>query len=565
MKSKKTLIIAIVAIIVALGGTFAGLWFFTNVFDFLKPANDAFVDQAEKVLNLEGVKFENYSSVLEEYKEISDKPTKAKLNLSANLDLEDLEDEIEEAINKSKLSLELNSDAKSKKLQTKVGLYADNSEVLTLDVVANDDKLGIGSKDLYDKYLTVTMDDIIELLEDAGEKETAEMLEKLMSSSSNANIDMYELLYISEDDLKHFDETYRDCFKNLIPKDCYKTESGVEVKVDGKNTKTKAYYLTLTGKDLYTFISDFAKLIQNDKVVTKIVTEKANLILEAASQEKVSEKDVDELIDKLVEELLSNLKTMKEDDDTAVQIVIYSTKLNPVRIEFNIVEDDDTETLISAEFAKEKNIFKIYNGKDVIGSLVNKYSKNSKEEKVGSFELKISGETLGKLNYDLLLKDNETKIKADLEVTEEDLKASVDFSSKGNLNKEAVNYDGSFKLEFEGQSVEVKIDGSMEYGNVSIPELTKSNSVNVLDLSEKELQEELMKILEKASKVLPEKLELLGLDIDADDILPSNNSTTTPAEQTKTNTTTTNTTTNSTNTADKNTTATNTTNKNTIN
>lgn len=539
MKSKKTLIIAIVAIIVALGGTFAGLWFFTNVFDFLKPANDAFVDQAEKVLNLEGVKFENYSSVLEEYKEMSDKSTKATLNLSANLDLDDLEDDVEEVINKSKLSLELNSDAKNKKFQTKVGLYADTSEVLTLDVVANGDKLGIGSKDLYDKYLTVTMDDIIELLEDAGEKEAAEMLEKLMSSSSSANIDMYELLYISEDDLKHFDETYRDCFKNLIPKDCYKTESGVEVKVDGKNTKTTAYYLTLTGKDLYKFISDFAKLIQDDEVITKILTEKANLILEAASQEKVSEKDVDALIDELVEELLSNLENMKEDEDTAVQIVIYSTKLKPVRIEFNMVEDDDAETLISAEFAKEKNIFKLYNGKDVIGSLVNKYSKNSKEEKVGSFELEVSGETLGKLNYDLLLKDNEMKIKADLEVEEAELKASIDFSSKGNLNKEAVNYDGSFKFEFEGQSIEVKMDGSMEYGNVSIPELTKSNSVNVLDLSEKELQEELMKILEKASKVLPERLELLGFDIDADDIFPSNK---TPNVQTKPNTTTTNTT-----------------------
>lgn len=527
MKSKKTLIIVIAAIIVALGGTFAGLWFFTNVFDFLKPANSAFVEQAEKILNLEGVKFENYSSVLEEYKELSDKSTKATLNLSAKLDLEDLEDEVEEILNKSKLSLELNSDTQNKKMQTKVGLYADNSEVLTLDVVANGDKLGIGSKDLYDKYLTVTLDDIIDLLEEAGEDEVAETLEKLMSSSSSSNIDMYELLYISEDDLKHFDETYRNCFKNLIPKDCYTTKSGVEVKVDGKNTKTTAYYLTLTGKDLYAFISDFAKLIQDDEVITKILTEKANLILEAASQEKVSEKDVDTLINKFVEELLSNLENIEDNEDTAVQIVIYSTKLKPVRIEFNIVEDDDAETLISAEFAKEKNVFKLYEDKDVIASLVNKYSKNSEEEKVGSFELNVEGQSLCKLNYDLLLKDNETKIKIDFEVEKENIEASINFSSKGNLNNEAVNFDGSFKLDFDDQSLEIKIDGSMEYGDVSVPELTKSNSVNVLDLSEKELQEELMKILEKASKVLPARLKLLGFDIDAEDILPSSKVTTT--------------------------------------
>ena len=59
MKSKKGLIalIAILLILIISGGVFAILWFFTGVFNFLKPTNDVFANQLEKAFNLEGAKF----------------------------------------------------------------------------------------------------------------------------------------------------------------------------------------------------------------------------------------------------------------------------------------------------------------------------------------------------------------------------------------------------------------------------------------------------------------------------------------------------------------------------
>ena len=44
------------------------------------------------------------------------------------------------------------------------------------------------------------------------------------------------------------------------------------------------------------------------------------------------------------------------------------------------------------------------------------------------------------------------------------------------------------------------------------------------------MQEVLMDILEKASEVLPERLKLIGVDIDKEDILPS---TVTPKQETE--------------------------------
>ena len=64
----------------------------------------------------------------------------------------------------------------------------------------------------------------------------------------------------------------------------------------------------------------------------------------------------------------------------------------------------------------------------------------------------------------------------------------------------------------------------MEYGDVSIPELTSSNSINILKLSESELNEEMSKIAQKAAEVLPERLKLLGIDINSSDILKNTTS-----------------------------------------
>lgn len=523
MKAQK-IIIAVIVILVVLGGTFAGLWFFTGIFDFLKPANDVFSSQLEKALNLEGAKFSNYSNILKEYKEISDKSYKSKFNMTANVKISELDKEVQDIINKSKLTIESNADIKNKKTQNKIGLYSNNSEVLSLDLVTNDTKLGIGNKDLYDKYLSVSLEDLTNFIGEYSSDIDDEDLEKILDSFSGSNINMYDLLYISDEDLKHFDETYRDCLTKLISKDCFTTEKKVEVDVADDTVKTTAYYLTLTGEDTYNFISELAKLIKDDSVLAKIITEKANLILEASSEEKLSEDDVKKLISKTLDELLQEAEELKDEKDSAIQIAIYSNKSKPVRIELNIIEDvdnlDEKETVFSIEYAKSKNIYTIYqNGKAYV-TIVDEYTKNSDEEKIGKFTVKASGISVGTLDYEIVTKNNENKLNLSLNVPLAEISGKIEFSSKGNYKKEPVTFEGLMSFTYKEDSATVNFDGSVEYGDVSIPDLTSSNSVDFLKLSETEMQNELMKILTKASEILPARLKLIGIDIKSEDILP---------------------------------------------
>lgn len=534
MTKSKKIIIAIVAILVVLGGTFAGLWFFTDVFNFLKPANEVFSNQVEKALNVEGAKFSDYSDFLKDYKEISGKPYTLKMNLSANLNIKDVDKDVKDIINKSKITLEQNADVSNKKIQNKIGLYSDNSEILTLDLITTDKQVAVGCKDLYNKYLSVSFEDILELAKKEAGANSKE-LEQAFNSLSNVEIDPYELLYISDEDLKHFDDTYRNCLETSISKDCYSSKNGVEVEVDGEDVKTNAYYLTMTGKDVYEFLDNLTKKVKDDEVIVKIATEKANLILEAASQDKISEDDVKEALNDFIDEFMSEMEDIKDADDSAVQIAIYSKGSNPVKIEVKSLEnadDEEGETLLSVEYGKDKTTYSIYNEGKSVATIINEFSKNSKEEKVGKIKVKASGIELGSLDYEIVSKDSESKLKLDLSVPMADITGSVDISSKGNYKKEEVTFDGKVAFEYDGQGAEINFDGSMEYGKADVPELNSSNSVDILKLKEDEQQKVLTDILEKAAEVLPKRLKLIGIDIDSKDIMPSNTNTT-PATTTE--------------------------------
>lgn len=544
MKSKK-IIIAIIAVLVVLGGTFAGLWFFTGVFNFLKPANTVFSNQMEKALDLEGAKFSDYSKFLEEYKEISSKPYKSNLTMSANVNIPDLDSDVQKIINKSKITLETNADINNNKSQNKIGLYSDNSEVLTLDLVQNENVIGIGCKDLHDKYLTVSSEDLIKYLKENSSSLDLDLdsdeLETMLNSLTSSNLDPYKLMYISEEDLKHFDDTYRNCLTTLISKDCYSTEKKVEVEVDGKDVSTTAYYLTLTGKDAYEFVSKLSDLVKDDSVLTKIITEKANLILEASSQEKISESDVKKFISTFIDQMMDGLDDIKDKDTSALQIAVYSKDSTPVRLDISSLKDvkksDKKQTLFSIEYGKSKDIYTIYNNGTALAQIENEYSKNSKEEKQGTLTVKYSGLSIGTLKYELINKEDERKMAFELNISSsalslsslssKDITASMEFNAKGNPKKEAVKVDGNMSFNYGKYSADVKFDGSIEYGEASIPELTSSNSINVLKLSNTELKTELSTILEKASKILPNRLKLIGIDVKADDIYPQQKETTT--------------------------------------
>lgn len=530
-------IVIVLAVLAAIGGTIAFLWFKTDLFNRFKPSDKVFADQIKEAFDLKDVKFTEYSDTLNKYKNLSDKSMKTKLNVTANLNISQLDKEVQNTINKSKLTIEANTDAKNKNMQSKIGLYSNNSEVLTVDMVKNGNKLGVGCKDIYDKYLIVSTDDLIEYLKKDGSIDATE-LDAVSKVLSGDGINVYDLLYISEDDLKHFDDTYSvDKILDLISKDCYsKDNKKQEVEVDGETVKALGSYLTLTGADAYKLAEDLVNKIKDDSVISKIMTEKANMVLEYAGQDKISENDMKEILNDSFDQLLKEMSSIKDENEAAVQIAIYSKNNKPVRIEFNALKDvddkDDKETLLSIEYADKKDIYTVYNNGKAYITVENEYEKKDKNEYKGKLTAKASGVSVGTLDYEIIIKDDESKIYLDLSVPMANLSGKVDITSKGNINNEAVTLNGLVSFKYGRESAEVKFDGSVEVTDVTIPELNTSNSLNILSLTDAESAAEAEKILKKASEVLPARLKLLGINIDANSIYTPTATTTDDADNT---------------------------------
>lgn len=528
MKAKKIIIpiIIVLVILTALGGTFAFLWFKTDLFNKFKPSKDVFANQLKVAVDANKIDLTEYSEVLDNYKFLSDKSVKSSFNITANINSSNLDKDVQNTINKSKISIESQNDVKHNNMQSKIGLYStNNSEVLTVDMVKNGKTIGIGCKDIYDKYLALTTEDFIDYLKE--EENMSENDLKILSKTLSGNsLNIYDLLYISKDDINHFDEEYSvDKMLELISKDCFsKDNKKTEVEVDGETVKVSGSYLTLNGPDAYSFLEDIINKYKNDSVLSRIITEKANIVLDYYGKDKMTESDVKKLLNDSLDEFLEGMESLKDEEDSAIQIAIYSKNNKPQRIDFNTIKDiddlDDKETIMSIEYADQKTICTMYNDDGEANmKITNEYEKKEKNEYKGKLTIDNNGSTELTLDYEIVIKDSESKIYLNFNIPYIDVKGKVDITTKGNIKNEAVKVNGLISIKFGEESGEVKFDGTIECTeDLNIPELTSSNSLNVLKLSKDESDAESDKILKKASEVLPDRLKLIGVNIDASSI-----------------------------------------------
>ena len=518
---KKKIIIAIVSIILVVGllvGGGALLWFKTGVLDFMKPAQTVWNKQVEKALGLEDVKFADYSKVLDELKEIKDKSSKSKFDITANVKSSELDSDTEKLINNSKITIETSNDIANNKTQNKIGLYGNDSEVLTLDVVTNGTTAGIGCSDLYDKYITVSTDDMIDYIKKnasksfkSSDRQSLEILSNVLENSSK--LDVYDLLYISDKDLKHFDKTYRKALETMIPKKCYSKKSGVTVSVDGKDEKTNAYYLTMNGEDAYDFAKNLTDTIKDDDVLADVLSQKINLIIESSGLSKQLEKSagiskvnkgqVSLVLNMACEKLMEELEGIKEYDEQGIKIAVYTKGSNLAKIEFIVFDEKEETTIATAEYAKSKNIYTIYSGKnEPVLSITDEYSKKSSKESSGKLTIKAQNKEVATVDYEFVNKKDESKIMLSANITDYDAKFVLDVSSKGNYKKEPVSIDGKVSFKYEEESAEIKFNGTTEFTDVSVPTLNSSNSFNILKATDTQRNTELNKISDKAAKIL---------------------------------------------------------------
>lgn len=358
---KKAIIIIVSVLVVALG-TCTCLYFFTDTFNFLKPASTNFSNQAKKLLGTDkDNKYSNYEEFLKRFK-LTEKSYIGNANISMNVSLPSsvVDSSTQKLINSSTVKYSGSYDASSKAMSNNIGLYKDNKELLTLKLLQKDQTMSIGCSDLYDKTLNFDTSKYEEFCKNNNitvDDETKNMLNSLKDNNS-ADL-LYDLFYLSEADYNSLNKTYGNLLVDLVNKDNYSTKKNQKVSVNGDDIKTTAYSLTLSGEDAYTLINKFIDIVKKDETTKKVIIDKYNVLkkyngvlyssyTETSSLAKSS--DLEELsdlttddIDKYLDELANNLEKNKDSFtklDECLKFTIYSNKKNePVKFEISVLKD----------------------------------------------------------------------------------------------------------------------------------------------------------------------------------------------------------------------------------
>lgn len=407
----KKAIIIIVSVLVILAGVFSCLFFFTDTFNFLKPASNNFSKQAKILLGTdEEPKYSEYEEFLNKLKSNSSNSAELNMNMNLNLPSDVIDYSTQKLINSSNLKFKGSYDSNSKAMLNDVGLYKDDKEVLTLSLLTKDTAVSVGCKDLYDKYVTIDLSKYESFCKannievDEETKKSIEALSKLKNVDTNKLA--YDLFYISEEDFKSLNKNYSNILVDLIDKENYTTKKNQKVSVGDEDIKTTAYSLTMDGKDAIDFTNKLIDKIKNDSATKKLIIEKYNIIKEynstfanLASNDdsttysskttelpELTESTIDEFLSKLVEQL-EDMKDSFEENDKSIRLTIYSNKKSqPVKFEMSILDDkdDDEGSVIFTEDVEDgKNTYTIdieninkLSGKDSSESSSYRTSKN---------------------------------------------------------------------------------------------------------------------------------------------------------------------------------------------
>ena len=383
----KKAIIIIISALVVLGGVFAGLWFFTDILNFLKPANENFCVQLDKVLGTEkNLSYSEYESKISKLKIDGSYSTDFNVSMNVNVPSSVLSYSDQKLINSSSLNLKTDYDADTKATAIAVALSNNSREVIKAQAILDGVKLSINSEDLYDKYLTFDLDKYESFCKENGiqvdsdTKEAIATLSKLNQIDSNTLA--YDLLHVSEDDYKELQKTYDDLPKQLIDKKKFKTQKNQKITVGDKDdVKTTAYSVVLTGEDAYNMTKKLIGMAKDDDTLKKVIVEKYDILkdyiasyeevlsstsssnsLATSSMPDVTKDDIDDLLDELLDELEYSEDDFK-DMDGAVKITIYSDKKNnPVKLEIELLEDEDDKEgtiIFTKEMEKGKDTYTI--------------------------------------------------------------------------------------------------------------------------------------------------------------------------------------------------------------
>lgn len=340
-KKGRKIVLAFIILFILLIGTCAAYWYYTtymvenykvSFFEYLSQTN------IDNVLDTD-----LYYTVLEKMdKQSYETDTTASFTTT-------MDNDFFNTVDASKFEFLLKTQYDETNSYFEATINYSSNEILNVSLVSTDESIGIGSSQVYDKYIATRKSEYSESVEKftGDEPETSiEEIEGTIGKLVDNKIDL-DSDYISEKSSEYFAE-----ITNLLPEENFTKTENIVVTINSENINAVAYTLSLD-ETQYTEVLNtlLNKLSTDTELLEKIVTETESEDDEEIDVETEENTTINSLTDVQVEysageeeEFETSVYVVGEDGDTALDVASEETETT-TETEESVQETTAEETI----------------------------------------------------------------------------------------------------------------------------------------------------------------------------------------------------------------------------
>lgn len=495
-KSTKIVIILLIIIVLIIGALAAGVgaMIFTGKIALTEKQKLA------KGINDIKARFSSYSTqeetLFQDYERMYTTPFESQTVITGKINELDMEgidasqgaseifNEIKEIVADTKITNDVQADLKNNIIVENLKLeMGDVVEEISLDFEYNENTIALRAKELNEKYLALTKNDIESNSQYAELLESFDAVKQLCKKQDVSNLEL------TEEEIIHFQEYYKGVVTKYLTEDMI-TTTGTTITVDGQVEKCSAVSVTFAKQQMQQIVGEYLKLFESDTTGKKIILNKLNSL-----ENEITESDIQDLID----DLRSDLQTLSDDAKTI--FTIYCNNFTTYGFDV-ILEDSEDSSLIKIVFNNDATIIKLI---DV--------------ERETGIETEVATITIRENELNVDLAEEETSMNLNLKEEGNILSLAIGMTTEGvnlkvlltnekvknseteTLEKNTINLD--LKSEEMVMDITLNIDSDLKYiSSIQTTALTSDNSLNMITGTQTELQQYIMDATPKAQALL---------------------------------------------------------------
>lgn len=487
--SKKGIVIALIVVIIA-AALGAGYYFlFKNDSTKLQiTAKDKVANSVDKIGAKAGDVFEDFENIGKRKinENLSKKPFTDKYTITGKINEISISDVSESDVTMAKSMI----NGQNIVIDTK-GNLADNKFFAELsmtgekigNLVFNNEAIGVQVPSVESKYYTLFKSSLAESEDYAMFATMFDMVSNVLNSAEEGK---YEF---TDDEIKHFEKTYKGIIKDNIKDDRIKSES-VEITVDGKNEKCDKVTYSIDAATAKSILTAYVEAFEKDTEGQDIILNKVTAIIEdtkilelygaemgmtmTADQLKTTAK---EALPQLISELKAEVEALSTEGEGTIDIIVYATATKTHRVE--VVVPDAGKATIDLEENGIKMSLTVENQEVMTIDIENKDNKfTATANMMNQMVLDITNEKSDNGNNmvaKLSFNDGYDNITAQLGI-----KNTIKEDSDKKLDEDI---EISLVMEADGEKIDVALNINRLaeiVDSVDIPELNTTNSIDIV-------------------------------------------------------------------------------------